>query len=541
MDAATEILLGALSKSTLLLLAGEALVLVARRRSAAARHAIAGAALLAAAAAPILALALPAWRTGLLEPSAPALAAPLRADVAWSPAPADAPSGTTPTPGSDEIAEPLSPAAIALGLWLAGAAVALARAGLAVARTRALVREAAPIRDDRALSLHAAAGRALGVAAVVPLLESPRAATALAAGARRPVVVLPPTHGAWPDDRLRATLFHEMAHVRRRDAALHLATRVAAALLFFHPLARLALRRIERLREHACDDAVLAAGARPSDYASALLAAARDVGAARFALAMARPPVEERLAAVLDGPRDRRPLARRTPLALAGATASLAAAVAAADPRGAILAAGPIGDALQARWTDGRVHVGAFLRGAATFAPDGASVESIPPGGFLLVAAHDEATGALATYLALAGERPRFAASGDGPALASVLPETIRRLRSSPRGDPRISGSTLEGELARTTDGEGRTLLARFATDAGPAGLFARGPLTLSADGRAIDSLDGGSFVVAFVEGARGVEVGIGGDPSSRDVLAAALPAAWRATAGFARDVWRGD
>lgn len=547
----------AIAKSTIVLfLAVAGCEGIARRRSAALRHALHCAALLAAAAVPPLALALPRWNAGILSVSAPARE-PASGRVPASPV---VRAGTDDgRPSSGERPSPLRPSslpvgALALGAWAAGTAVAILLVLRDARRASALVRGADTISDAAALAALGDAARALGVSRAVRLASSPRAATPLVAGFRRPAVILPPDFRAWPEERLRTALLHEMAHVRRADCALHVATRLAGAILFFHPLARLALRRLDALREAACDDLVLAAGTRPSAYALALLDSARDVRTARFAVAMARPfPVESRIAAVLDAARERRPLARRTPARLALAAAAIAGLLASADPRSTAAALvprfSPRGAAVQARWDDGRFHVGAFARGRIAFAGDGARVESMEPGAFLLVAARDASTGALHTFLET---RDGVDASPAWSEIAtSVLPETARRLAAAGRardaGDRRASGSTLTGERATTSDGEGRVVLARFETERGPGGVFAAGPIRLDADRRTIAAMGDGAFLVAFVESdlpAVACSVPRGDGPpgpgaSARSILAAALPAALEATAGAAPVVWR--
>jgi hypothetical protein len=94
-----------------------------------------------------------------------------------------------------------------------------------------------------------------------------------------------------------------------------------------------AAARLRAESEHACDDQVLRAGSRPSDYAGHLLEVARTLRAprtARSAVAMARPAqIRGRLLAVLADGRPRGPVSRRfaVPVLLA---ASLAVALLAA-------------------------------------------------------------------------------------------------------------------------------------------------------------------------------------------------------------------
>ncbi|MGH7730768.1 MAG: HEAT repeat domain-containing protein, partial [Candidatus Eiseniibacteriota bacterium] len=88
------------------------------------------------------------------------------------------------------------------------------------------------------------------------------------------------------------------------------------ALFWFHPGVWWAAARLQVERERACDDRVLAARTRASDYADQLLDMVRSLRATRLAalgaVAFARPStLEGRLLAVLDPRRDRRAVGRR--------------------------------------------------------------------------------------------------------------------------------------------------------------------------------------------------------------------------------------
>ena len=159
----------------------------------------------------------------------------------------------------------------------------------------------------------------------------------MAWGIVRPSVLMPADADAWPSERLRIVLLHELAHVKRRDCLTHMLAQISCALYWFNPLAWMAARHLRTERERACDDLVLAAGTRGPDYADQLLEIARAMRSGRFpalfggaSLAMAqRSQLEGRLMAILDPTVPRSAVSRsRTVVAtliFAGAVMPLAA------------------------------------------------------------------------------------------------------------------------------------------------------------------------------------------------------------------------
>jgi TonB family protein len=156
-------------------------------------------------------------------------------------------------------------------------------------------------------------------------------------GTLRPVVFLPADARHWTADRRRMVLLHELAHVRRADAATQLLSRAALTLNWWNPLAWTAWRESLKERERAADDLVLRAGTRASDYAENLLDIARNFRAAsdNFPLASAavcmarRPQLEGRLLAILDTTTNRNTANRASALATAIAAIALVAPIAA--------------------------------------------------------------------------------------------------------------------------------------------------------------------------------------------------------------------
>jgi beta-lactamase regulating signal transducer with metallopeptidase domain len=123
-------------------------------------------------------------------------------------------------------------------------------------------------------------------------------------GVLRPQILLPDEAAAWPDERKRVVLAHEMAHVRRLDRLFHAIAQITCAVYWFNPLFWIARNELYRESEHAADDVVLNLGVEPHSYASHLLSIARELTSSRIVLsatsAMARPTaLEQRFTALL--------------------------------------------------------------------------------------------------------------------------------------------------------------------------------------------------------------------------------------------------
>ena len=91
----------------------------------------------------------------------------------------------------------------------------------------------------------------------------------------RPVILLPDQAREWSDVRRRLVLIHELAHIKRCDLAFQMIGRMATACYWFHPLAWYALHRSRIECECACDDHVVHAGGRRTEYARELVDLAR--------------------------------------------------------------------------------------------------------------------------------------------------------------------------------------------------------------------------------------------------------------------------
>src|SRR5262249_16216361 len=160
-------------------------------------------------------------------------------------------------------------------IGIAGAAVAYGALLAGVARLAAVRSRANRNVPERWLALLDEAARNAGVDRVVSLCESRARSTPMTWGLMKPVVFLPPEARSWDDDRLRAVLAHELAHVVRADWIVQLLVELIVSAYWFNPVMWIARRRLHVEAERACDDAVLNLGADRTDYATHLMEVAR--------------------------------------------------------------------------------------------------------------------------------------------------------------------------------------------------------------------------------------------------------------------------
>src|SRR5215203_2444679 len=215
---------------------------------------------------------------------------------------------------------------IVLAVWAFGALALLLRLITALVSVRRIMAAAETVDDEHWHEQLETASADLGLTRPPVLLWSQALSVPMTCGLTRPAILLPCAARQWDAARMRVVLLHELAHIRRRDCLMHCLAQAALALHWCNPLMWMAQARLRAERERACDDLVLVAGTRGSDYAEHLLDIARQFrrqGMGVAAVAMARPSeLEGRLLAILDPQRSRRP-ADRTRLGWAIAAAAL--------------------------------------------------------------------------------------------------------------------------------------------------------------------------------------------------------------------------
>jgi beta-lactamase regulating signal transducer with metallopeptidase domain len=157
-------------------------------------------------------------------------------------------------------------------LWIAGAALCLARLRIEWRRARRL--RLHELSDPGASVRRIAADlrRQLSVTETVDVFRSGLASVPMVLGCRRPVIVLPARSLAeLTSSQVRTVLAHELAHIKRRDYLTNHVQILADLLLFYHPAARWVSRRIRAEREYCCDDVALAIAKSVGEYGKTLL------------------------------------------------------------------------------------------------------------------------------------------------------------------------------------------------------------------------------------------------------------------------------
>lgn len=250
---------------------------VMRRRSAAERHAVLVTTFLALLAAPALTGVLPTValfdlqrveeRFRVIVPSVAIPEHVLDVDAASAP-------GTTPYGGPRRgieiwLAEPAFYLLVIALPWPFAFAFLGGRIlfGNLVARR---LRSLPPVTNAGVLRRAGRMAAEMGIRRKVLLVIS-NFPTPLTTGILSPVIALPDDFSQWSSRMVDCALRHELAHVRRVDVLWQGIAHFVRALLWFHPLAWIAARRLCEMSESACDDEVVLGGTRSADYAEVLL------------------------------------------------------------------------------------------------------------------------------------------------------------------------------------------------------------------------------------------------------------------------------
>jgi beta-lactamase regulating signal transducer with metallopeptidase domain/Tol biopolymer transport system component len=167
---------------------------------------------------------------------------------------------------------PITGKAVLLLFWLAGVlafAVVLAQR---IRFVRGLVASGTAAQGPL-LDLLEACRRQVGVRGRVELRTSEALSSPAVCGLLRPTILMP---GSLVDklspDGLKATLIHELAHIKRADLWVNAVQTLLQVVYFYNPFVWLANAMIRRTCEEAVDETVLVAlGGRASDYSNTLI------------------------------------------------------------------------------------------------------------------------------------------------------------------------------------------------------------------------------------------------------------------------------
>ncbi len=256
------ILAVSLLKASLVLALAQLIASSVRSLSAAAKHLLLTAGMAAFLVVPLFTWLAPAWRVTVETLPDPVT---LRAAM-----PAHAPALAVNRAPIRDSARAFGPVEAAVLLWMLGTFAVLVHLIRSALRVRSIVAAAVP-PSARLAGLLADARRGLAITAPVRVLRSDRIHVPMVWGVRSGTLLLPEAAEEWTDEQLRATFIHELGHLQRLDYVSLGLMNLVSALLWFHPQVWLARRHALLAGERACDDLVLRAGVRASEYAFHLL------------------------------------------------------------------------------------------------------------------------------------------------------------------------------------------------------------------------------------------------------------------------------
>jgi beta-lactamase regulating signal transducer with metallopeptidase domain len=159
-----------------------------------------------------------------------------------------------------------------VGIWVLGTAFFSLRFAWNYLALTVLRRKSSSIVDPRVLQLIEQVKTSLGLRQKIGFYSSSTLSSPLTFGHLFPVVILPAALLCQtPPALLEALIRHELIHIRRADFLVNLLLALLQIFFFYHPLIWMLSRRIQELREEACDEAVLLSGCNQLVYAEALL------------------------------------------------------------------------------------------------------------------------------------------------------------------------------------------------------------------------------------------------------------------------------
>lgn len=187
--------------------------------------------------------------------------------------------------------------------WLAGIGILSLRALGGWQLVRALERRNTLAVPPALLQRCQVLQRRMTLTAPVRFLLSRRVDVPMVIGWLRPVVLIPISAlASLPPQQLDALILHELAHIRRLDTMTNMLLVMVETILFYHPAVWWVSRQVRTEREHACDDAAVAACGDAVTYVEALTSLESWKGMGGLALAANGGRLKSRVARLLDAP-----------------------------------------------------------------------------------------------------------------------------------------------------------------------------------------------------------------------------------------------
>lgn len=266
-------LLSVTIKVAVLALTALAATALLRRRSAAVRHFVLATMFFCSLGVPAVERVMPSWPVPL-----PSLwsTSPARSSLRLVSTPPATSARTVPVAaGTISYEGAFSATTWLMSIWIGGTVIGCGVLLVGLLRLRTLAAASVPVTSGAWRELADEISRLYGVGRPVRILRCQHPTMLATWGLVTPTIVLPAGAVDWPNDRVHAVLCHELAHIRRGDWAVALTANVLRAAYWFNPLLWVACRQLRHEGERACDDLVLAAGVSGAEYATHLLAVAR--------------------------------------------------------------------------------------------------------------------------------------------------------------------------------------------------------------------------------------------------------------------------
>lgn len=156
-------------------------------------------------------------------------------------------------------------------LWLMGMVFFLVRLWLGYSATRS-IRRSAETAPPAWQGIFSQLCTDLGIRRSVSLGTSEQVESPVLMGLFRPLILIPVgLINQLTTEEVSAILRHELAHLKRFDPIFYFFQLLIEAIFYYHPTVWWLGQEVRRLREEACDEEALQAGAAPLPYAKTLL------------------------------------------------------------------------------------------------------------------------------------------------------------------------------------------------------------------------------------------------------------------------------